>query len=214
MPVVCTGFAVCSDSHPACLVATARATARRVIRCNWLSGGQQRKVTTLAGERTCRCGCQFRKSPAGWIETIAAGSSRSPNRGYPLVSSRRNKWSVCSRIRTQFTVFAIFDKMIIKDPQSRFQWRMGFRPQNGVNVALDHMYDSHYFVVVGIGQWPHDGRSHSYPAGYRHRRGAGPGHSRTKTIVAIWTLPGEGEVFGKVWESTMSPTYLQGGETL
>jgi hypothetical protein len=73
------------------------------------------------------------------------------------------------------------------------------------------MYDSHYFVVVGIGQWPHDGRSRSYPAGYRHRRGAGPGHSRTKTIVAIWTLPGEGEVFGKVWESTMSPTYLQGG---
>lgn len=88
---------------------------------------------------------------------------------------------------------------------------MGFRPQNGVDVALDHMYDSHYFVVVGIGQWPHDGRSHSYPAGYRHRRGAGPGHSRTKTIVAIWTLPEEGEVFGKVWESTMSPTYLQGG---
>ena len=150
--------------------------------CQVVSSG---KATTLAGERTCRCGCQFRKSPAGWIETIAEGSSRSPSRGYPLVSSRRNKWSVCSRIRTQFTVFAIFDKMIIKDPQSRFQWKTGFRPQNGGNVALDHMYDSHYFVVVGIGQWPHDGRSHSYPAGYRHRRGAGPGHSRTKTIVAI-----------------------------
>ena len=30
-----------------------------------------------------------------------------------------------------------------------------------------------------------------------HRRGTDPGHSGTKIIVAIWTLAGEGEVFGK-----------------
>ena len=37
----------------------------------------------------------------------------------------------------------------------------------------------------------------SCPAGHCHRCGADPGCSRTKTIVRIWTLAGEGEVFGK-----------------
>ena len=48
-----------------------------------------------------------------------------------------------------------------------------------------------------IGEWLHDGRGHSYPAGHRHRRGTGPGDSGTKTIVAIWILAGEAEVLGK-----------------
>jgi hypothetical protein len=62
---------------------------------------------------------------------------------------------------------------------------------------LDHMCDSLNSVVVGISRWLHDGWGHSYPAGHRHRRGTDPGHSGTKTILAIWTLAGEGEVFGK-----------------
>ena len=62
---------------------------------------------------------------------------------------------------------------------------------------MDHMCDSLNFVVVGISQWLHDGWGHSYPAGHRHRCGTDPGHSRAKTIVAIWTLAGEGEVFEK-----------------
>ena len=41
------------------------------------------------------------------------------------------------------------------------------------------------------------GWTHSYPAGHRHCRRADPSHSGMKTIVVIWTLAGEGEVFGK-----------------
>ena len=62
---------------------------------------------------------------------------------------------------------------------------------------MDHMCDSFNFVASGIGEWLYDGRGHSYPAGHRHRRGTDPGHPGTKTIVANWTLTGEGEVFGK-----------------
>src|SRR3989304_8598964 len=72
-----------------------------------------------------------------------------------------------------------------------------FCPQKGVEHALDLMCDSLNPVASGIAQWLHDGRGHSYPAGHRHRRGTGPGDSGTKTIVAIWTLAGEGEVFGE-----------------
>jgi hypothetical protein len=35
----------------------------------------------------------------------------------------------------------------------------------------------------------------SYPARYRHRRGDDPSHSGTKTIITIWTLAGQIEVF-------------------
>ena len=59
------------------------------------------------------------------------------------------------------------------------------------------MCDSLNSVAVGICQWLHDGWGHSYPAGHRHRCSTDPGHSRAKTIVAIWTLAGEGEVFEK-----------------
>lgn len=38
---------------------------------------------------------------------------------------------------------------------------------------------------------------HSYSACHRHHRGADPHYLRTKAIVAVWTLVGEGEVFGK-----------------
>ena len=47
------------------------------------------------------------------------------------------------------------------------------------------MCDSLDFVVVGIGEWLHNGRGHSYPAGHRHRRGSGPTYSGTKNIVAV-----------------------------
>jgi hypothetical protein len=62
---------------------------------------------------------------------------------------------------------------------------------------LDHMCDSLNSVASGIAQWLHDGWGHSCPAGHRHRCGTDPSHSRTKTLVAICTLAGEGEVFGK-----------------
>ena len=62
---------------------------------------------------------------------------------------------------------------------------------------MDHMCDSFDSVASGIAHWLHDGWGHSYPAGHRHCRRADPSHSGTKNIVAIWTLAGEGEVFGK-----------------
>ena len=72
-----------------------------------------------------------------------------------------------------------------------------FYRQKGVEHSLDHMCDSLNSVVVGISRWLCGWWTHSYPAGHRHRRGTDPGHSGTKTIVAIWTLAGEEEVFGK-----------------
>jgi hypothetical protein len=76
------------------------------------------------------------------------------------------------------------------------KWMDEFYPQKGVEHALDPMCDSLNFVAVGIsyscGWW-----THSYPAGHRHRRGTDPSYSGTKVMVAIWTLAGEGEVFGK-----------------
>jgi len=62
---------------------------------------------------------------------------------------------------------------------------------------LDHMCYSLNFVAAGIGQWVHDWRIRSHPAGHRHRRGAGPSYSGAKTLVAVSTLAGEGEVLGK-----------------
>ena len=62
---------------------------------------------------------------------------------------------------------------------------------------MDDMYHSLNFVAVGIGQWLHDGWSHSHPPGHRHRRGAGPSYSGPKMMVRICTLAGEGEIFGK-----------------
>jgi len=57
--------------------------------------------------------------------------------------------------------------------------------RKGGEHALDPICDSLSAVGGGIGDRPHDGRSHSYPSGHRHRRGADPGYSRTKTSVTI-----------------------------
>jgi len=62
---------------------------------------------------------------------------------------------------------------------------------------LDHICDSLNFVVAGIDDRLHDGWNHSYPAGICHRCGIGSGFSGPKTIVRIWTLVGQDEVFGK-----------------
>ena len=55
---------------------------------------------------------------------------------------------------------------------------------------MDDMCHSLNFVAAGIGQWLHDGWSHSRSPGHRHRRGAGPGYSGTKALVAVSTLAG------------------------
>jgi len=62
---------------------------------------------------------------------------------------------------------------------------------------VDHFCNSLNFVVAGIDQWVHDWRICSSPTGHRHRRGADPSHSGTKTLVAVSTLAGEGEGLGK-----------------
>ena len=58
------------------------------------------------------------------------------------------------------------------------------------------MCDSFNSVASGISWGLFGWWTHTSPAGHRHRRGTGPSHSGTKNIVAIWTLAGEGEVFG------------------
>jgi len=55
--------------------------------------------------------------------------------------------------------------------------------------------DSLSSVVAGTDDRLYDGWVHSYPAGHRHRSGADPSYSRTKTIVTIRTLDREGEGF-------------------
>ena len=62
-----------------------------------------------------------------------------------------------------------------------------FCRQKGVEHALDPMCDSLNFVASGIGEWLHDGRGHSYPAGHCRHRVSGPTYSGTKNIVAIQT---------------------------
>ena len=62
---------------------------------------------------------------------------------------------------------------------------------------MDDMCHSPNFVAAGIGQWLHDWRICSRPAGHRHRCGADPGYSGTKMIGRIWTLAGKGGVFEK-----------------
>ena len=71
--------------------------------------------------------------------------------------------------------------------------------QKGVEHALDNIGDSFDSVASRIAHWLHDGWGHSYPAGHRCHRVNSPTYSGTKNIVAIWTLAGEGEVFGKAW---------------
>ena len=72
-----------------------------------------------------------------------------------------------------------------------------FCPQKGVDHAVDHICDFLNFVVAGVGQWLHDGWSHTHFAGRCHHRVSDPTYSGTKDIVAILTPAGEGEVLGK-----------------
>jgi len=62
---------------------------------------------------------------------------------------------------------------------------------------LDHIGYSLNFVASGIAHWLHDGWGHSCPAGHCNHRVSGPTYSGTKNFVVIWTIAGEGEVFGK-----------------
>ncbi len=62
---------------------------------------------------------------------------------------------------------------------------------------MDDMCHSLNFVAAGIGEWLHDGWSHSHPPGHRHRCGTGPSYSGTKTLLVVLTLAGESEVLGK-----------------
>ena len=71
---------------------------------------------------------------------------------------------------------------------------------------MDDMCHSLSFVAAGIGQWLHDGWSHSRPTGHRHNRGAGPSYPRTKALIAFSALAGEGEVLGKEVVSRTSKT--------
>jgi hypothetical protein len=72
-----------------------------------------------------------------------------------------------------------------------------FRRQKGVKHVLGHMGDSLNLVDSGIGERLHDGRIRSYPGGHRRHFVSNQTYSGTKNILAIWTLAGEGEVFGK-----------------
>jgi len=86
-----------------------------------------------------------------------------------------------------------------------------FCRQKGVEHALDHSCDSLNPVASGIYRWLCGWWTHSYPAGYRHRRRGDPIYPRTKVMVAIWTLAGEGEVFGKKvvsWSGKILPNLL------
>jgi hypothetical protein len=84
-----------------------------------------------------------------------------------------------------------------KGLQNRFKWKDKFCLQKGVEHALDHLCDSLHFVVVRISGWLFGWWTHSSPAGRCHHRRGDPSYSGTKVIVAIWTLAGEGEVFGE-----------------
>ena len=86
---------------------------------------------------------------------------------------------------------------VLSPPKSRLKWMHEFCRQKGVEHALDHMCDSLNSVVVGISRWLCGWWTHSYPAGRCHHRRGDPSYSGTKTVVAIWTLAGEGEEFGE-----------------
>ena len=77
--------------------------------------------------------------------------------------------------------------------------------QKGVKHAVDDFCNSLNFVAAGIDQWLHDWRIRSRPAGHRHRCGADPSYSGTKTLVAVSILVGESEVFGKEMVSRYYP---------
>jgi hypothetical protein len=62
---------------------------------------------------------------------------------------------------------------------------------------VDHMCHSFDFMAAWTGKWLHDGWIHSRSTGHRHHRGAGPGHTGAKTLVAVWAFAGEAEASEK-----------------
>ena len=62
---------------------------------------------------------------------------------------------------------------------------------------MDDCCNTDNFVAVGVCKQLYNGRVCSCPAGGCHYHCAGQSHSGARNIVAIWTLAGEDEVFGK-----------------
>jgi hypothetical protein len=58
---------------------------------------------------------------------------------------------------------------------------------------VDDCCGSVNFVAVGIYWWLYGWWTHSYPAGRCHHLRGDPSYSRTKGIVAIWTVAAEDE---------------------
>jgi hypothetical protein len=69
--------------------------------------------------------------------------------------------------------------------------------EKGAEHAVDYLCHSLGFVAAGIGQWLHDGWSHSHPFGHRPRCGGGPGDPGPKEIVRIIAFAWEDKAFGK-----------------
>ena len=74
-------------------------------------------------------------------------------------------------------------------------------PQKGVGHTLDRIGGSPYSMASGIGEWLHDGRGHSCPAGHCRHRSGDPPSSGPKGLVAIWTLAGEVRYFERRWSA-------------
>ena len=55
---------------------------------------------------------------------------------------------------------------------------------------MDNCCSNGSSVAAGIDFRLHDGRNHSYSAGYRHRRGTDPDHPGPKAGVNILSLAG------------------------
>jgi hypothetical protein len=64
-------------------------------------------------------------------------------------------------------------------------------------------------MAAGAGDRLYNGLFYSYPTGRCHHRRAGQSHSGTKNIVAIWTLAGEGEVFGKEGDQQVQKNFAK-----
>jgi hypothetical protein len=65
----------------------------------------------------------------------------------------------------------------------------------GGSYVVDDCSDTDSFVAAGVGDQLHDGRVYSPPDCGCRCRDSDPIYSGTR--IAIWTLAGEGEVFGK-----------------
>jgi len=62
---------------------------------------------------------------------------------------------------------------------------------------VDDCCNTHNSMAAGVAKQLYDGRVCSRPAGGCRYHCAGQSHSGARNIVAIWTLAGEDEVFGK-----------------